>query len=87
MASFKRCVHCTRDARQLWEDCYAQRLVDMGFRRSLASPWCFYHSQRHIRVAVHGNDFTALASASQLAWYEPELMKTFELKIKGRLGE
>ena len=83
----KRCVYGTRDAGQLWENCYAEKLQELGFIRGLASPCCFYHPQRRIRIVVHGDDFTALSTAAQLDWYEKELAKAFELKIKGRLGE
>lgn len=38
-------------------------------------------------MVVHGDDFTALATAENLSWYETKLAETFELKIKGRLGE
>ena len=40
-AKLKRCVYGTRDAGQLWEDCYAHKLVEMGFIRGLASPMLF----------------------------------------------
>ena len=63
VASLKRCVYGTRDAGQLWDDCYAPLWVDMGFRRGLASPVCVCHQERHIRFVVHGDDFTALATA------------------------
>ena len=36
---------------------------------------------------VHGDDFTTLATDSQLDWYAAELKKYFEIKIRGRLGE
>ena len=42
VAKLKRCVYGTRDAGQLWEDCYAQKLIDMGFIRGLSSPCCFF---------------------------------------------
>ena len=38
-------------------------------------------------LAVHGDDFTALSTDEHLDWYESELKKSFEIKIRGRLGE
>ena len=36
---------------------------------------------------VHGDDLTALGLQPDLEWYEKELAKSFELKIRGRIGE
>jgi hypothetical protein len=36
---------------------------------------------------VHGDDLTALGLQPDLDWYEKELAKSFELKIRGRIGE
>ena len=36
---------------------------------------------------VHGDGFTALGLDADLNWYEAELQKSFEIKIRGRLGE
>ena len=38
-------------------------------------------------MVVHGNDFTALGTDSNLDWYEKEMARHFEIKIRGRLGE
>ena len=38
-------------------------------------------------MVVHGDDFTALGLDEDLDYYETELAKNFELKIRGRLGE
>ena len=36
---------------------------------------------------VHIDDLTALGVQADLDWYETELAKSFELKIRGRIGE
>ena len=82
-----RCVYGTRDAGSIWEDVYRTALENMGFDSGVASPCCFCHKARGLSVVVHGDDFTALGSDSELDWYEKELAKNFELKIRGRLGE
>ena len=86
-AKLKRCVYGTRDAGQLWEDCYAQKLIDTCFVRGVSSPCCFDHPERNIRVVVHGDDCAALGTATQLQWYEQGLASAFEIKIMRRLGE
>ena len=87
VAHLKRCVYGTRDAGMLWEECYSEALVQMGFRRGLANPCCFYHPEKHISLVVHGDDFTALEPRDSLLWYEKGLAQSVELKLKGRLGE
>ena len=35
---------------------------------------------------MHGDDFTCLGNDTNIDWYETELAKHFELKLRGRLG-
>ena len=76
-----------RDAGKLWEDSYTQVLEGMGFKAGLSNPCIFHHADRDISLVVHGDDFTALGNDDQLTWYEEELQKSFEVKLRGRLGE
>ena len=87
VAHLLRCVYGTRDAGMIWEDCYSQALVNLGFRRGIANPCCFYHAERQMSVVVHGDDFTALGARGDLLYLEDGLSKVFEIKIKGHLGE
>ena len=87
VAHLKRCVYGTRDAGAIWEDCYADALVELGFRRGIANPCCFYHVERDIMVVVHGDDFTALGGHDDIMWYEDLLATKFEIKRRGHLGE
>ena len=52
----------------------------------VASPCLFFHPDRNISIVVHGDDFNALAVKAELDWYEIELAKHFEIKIRGRMG-
>ena len=82
-----RCVYGTRDAGKLWEDTYTQVLEGLGFITGMSNPCVFHHPGRDISIVIHGDDFTALATDEHLDWYEEQLAKSFELKIRGRLGE
>ena len=82
-----RCVYGTRDAGAIWEDTYRGALEELGFQSGAASPCCFYHPGRKLSVVVHGDDFTTLGLDGDLDWFESELAKNFELKLRGRLGE
>ena len=67
-----------------WEDDYARRLVDDGFRRDRAASTIFYHPKTQVRVVVHGDDFTFAGTESELRnilvkmWYD--------VKVRGILG-
>ena len=81
-----RCMYGTRDAGAIWETCYTDCLVNMGFVQGVASPCCFEHKEWKVSVAVHGDDFTALGNTQGLSKYEEGMKNTSECKIKGRLG-
>ena len=82
-----RCVYGTRDAGRLWEDAYTQVLEEAGFTTGSANPCVFHHKVRDISLVVHGDDFTAVGNDKDLDWYESKLKESFEIKIRGRLGE
>ena len=81
-----RCMYGTRDAGAIWESCYSTCLVNLGFTQGTASPCCFYHPTWKVSVVVHGDDFTALGSPKSLDLFELGMQKSFECKLKGRLG-
>ena len=62
VAHLNRCVYGTRDAGAIWEDCYADALIDMGFRRGVANPCCVYSPDKQLSVVVHGDDVTVLGA-------------------------
>ena len=80
-------MHGTRDAAQGWEGAYRGALEKLGFARGASSPCVFTHTSLNIRLAVHGDDFFATGVPADLVWFERELLKTFEGKVKGRLAE
>ena len=79
-------MYGTRDAGAIWEQCYVDCLIDLGFQQGIASPCCFKHEKWGVSVVVHGDDFTALGTDESLDLYEAGLQKAFECKICGRLG-
>ena len=87
VAHLKRCVYGTRDAGMIWEETYATVLVNMGFKRGIASPCWFHHPGGHLSLVVHGDDFTCLGSLEDIRWYEDQMRQAFEIKIKGTLSE
>ena len=87
VAKLDRCMYGTRDAAHIWENCYSDALVNMGFVAGAASPCCFHHPAWDVSIVVHGDDFTALGTKADLDRYERELAKVFDLKVRGRIGE
>ena len=87
VAKLERCMYGTRDAGAIWETCYVDCLVDMGFVQGSGSPCCFEHPQWKVAVVVYGDDFSALGTDAALDKYEKGLSQRFECKFRGRLGE
>ena len=87
VGKLERCMYGTRDAGAIWETCYVDCLVGMGFVQGVGSPCCFWHPKWEISVVVHGDDFSALGTDESLDKYEAGLRKSFECKMRGRLGE
>ena len=56
-AKLKRWLYGMRKAASGWEDDYARRLVEDGFRRGRAASTIFYHPKTQVRVVVHGDRF------------------------------
>ena len=79
-------MYGTRDAGAIWEQCYVDCLIGLGFKQGIASPCCFEHEEWGVSVVVHGDDFTALGTDEALDLYEAGLKKAFGCKIRGRLG-
>ena len=86
LGKLKRCCYGTRDAGALWEECYADILTSLGFKRGQACPTAFFNSERSIHLVVHGDDFVILADDEQLTWLEQQLGEHLEIGDTCRLG-
>ena len=78
VAHLRRCVYGTRDAGMIWEDTYTRALTQMGFRRGLASPCCFWRKEWGVSVVSHGDGCTALGPRAGLKKYQSSLEAVFE---------
>jgi hypothetical protein len=79
-------MYGTRDAAQNWECSYVGAMIEMGFKRGVAIPCLFHNEEWNVRVAVHGDDFTTLGSEEGLNWFQKEVKRKFEVKVRGRIG-
>ena len=59
----------------------------MGFTRGVANPCCFRHKEKNLTLVVHGDDFTCVGPPDALSWYEQKMKDSFEIKLRGRMGE
>ena len=82
----KKSMYGTRDAASNWEYGHMEFANDIGFTSGIASPCVFKHKTRRLWLTVHGDDFTLLGSDEDLDWFEDEIKKKFEVKVRGRLG-
>ena len=62
-------------------------LEAMGFRSGVCNPCIFYHEGRELTIVVHSKHFTTLGLEEDIDWLEGNLQESFEIKIRGRLGE
>ena len=61
-------------------------MINIGFKRGLASPCVFHHTGKGLRVVIHGDDFTVLGKEESLDWFRDHIQGSFEVKFKARLG-
>ena len=53
----RRWLYGTRKAAAGWEEDYANKMVDEGFRRGRGAPTVFHNEKTEIMAVVHGGDF------------------------------
>ena len=75
-------LYGTRDAAQNWAHEYTTFLLSLGFQVGRASPCNFTHQIRRVHLTGHGDDFTVVASAKQIAWLGEAMKKRYELKME-----
>ena len=75
-------MYGTRDAAQNWFLEYASALMNIGFRQGLASPCHFFHQERGLMTAVHGDDFITVGPKHELAKMRKELEAHYDLKTQ-----
>ena len=76
-----------RKAASEWERFYAAKLEEAGFKRGVGCPVLFYHSDKDVAIAVHGDDFVLCGFDDDLSWAANYLQGCFELKVRAVLGE
>ena len=45
-------------------------MIQVGFRRGIASGCLFHHPGKYLRVVVYGNDFTIVGTFSYVDWFK-----------------
>jgi hypothetical protein len=75
-------LYGTRDAAQNWVKAYTDVMVKNGFSVGRYSAQNFWHPERQLAVSVHGDDFFATGSETDLKWLEKVLSEAFEIKVE-----
>ena len=55
--------------------------------RGNGSAVMFYHQGRYISGLVHGDDFVFVGDDEDLDWVQGEMVKWFDMKVRGRIGD
>ena len=82
----KKSLYGTRDAPSNWEATIWKVMKILGFTQGLSNSCLYYHPTKHIRVEVHGDDFTGLGAKEHLEWFAKELGKHWTVETRGYLG-
>ena len=85
-AKLNRHLYGTRGAAAGWETEYSQTMVELGFRRGIASGCLFHHPTKNLRCAVYGDDFTLVGAWDDLNWFEQAIQTKYAVTLRGRLG-
>ena len=75
-----------RPASAAWEKMYSGKLEEVGFVRGDSCAVVFYHPNRDISLAVHGDDFTACGVQEDLDWIKSLMEVWFEIEVREVLG-
>ena len=82
----KRWLYGFRPAAKAWEKHYTQKLKNVGFCRGTGCGVVFYHQEKDLSLAVHGDDFTFCGMAGDLKWIKGEMEAWFDIKLRAILG-
>ena len=58
-----------------------------GDRKGLATPWRPHNREQILALAVHGDDVANLNTRATFEWRETALVETFQIAIRGPLGD
>ena len=82
----RRALYGTRQAARAWEEEYTKTLKGAGFQRGKCNPCMYFHSDRDVRVLVHGDDFTVAGSEPELKHVAEVFQSRYKTKVRGILG-
>ena len=63
-----------------WQECLAEHLSSIGFKRGISNPCIYLHELRQQGCLVHGDDYATSGTQSELVWMQGELEKRCEMK-------
>eukprot|EP00973_Karenia_brevis_P094309 12421824-Karenia_brevis.AAC.1 len=75
-----------RGAASAWERHHAEKFSSIGFERGVSCGVVFYHSERDISLAVHGDDFTFCGADRDFKWARKYMEEWYEIKVRAILG-
>ena len=75
-----------RPAAAAWEKHYSEKFESVGFTRGTSCGVVFYHKERDLSMAVHGDDFTIVGLGEDLVWIKDLMKSWFEIKVRAVLG-
>ena len=81
----QRTLHGTRDAANAWAEEIKTLMINKQFTQGRSSPCLFWHEQKDLRAAVHGDDLCILGAWRHIFWFRQILEKELEITYRGSM--
>ncbi len=81
-SKIKKAMNGARDAAHNLELEYTELMVEAGFSQGSYRACVFYHKEKNVRAAGHGDDFGVLRSIFDLDWLREVIQRRMEVKYK-----
>ena len=75
-----------RKAAAGWEEEYAKKFEEEGYKRGIGAPTVFYNEKAETRLVVHGDDFTFSGPRKELMRMRKKMKEWYEIKDRGIMG-
>ena len=85
-ARLRRWLYGMRKAAVNWEEDYAKRLEEVGFRRGRGAPTVFLNKMTEVRIVVHGDTFVVSGCRDELEKVKGMMEGWYAIKDRGIMG-
>ena len=74
------CLYGIWNAAMNWQECIAEHLAKIGFRRGRAYPSLYVHQVKRIHTVFRADEYVSVGTKEGAKWLKGELGSAFEIK-------